>query len=105
MTAVVVAGVVLGSTGHKLTNAPIRLQVHAVYATVVFLLESVVFALIGLQLPSLVGELAPGERDWPLGVLAVAVTVIAVRLLWIFPLSAVMQHRRKDGPVSWRLPA
>jgi CPA1 family monovalent cation:H+ antiporter len=104
VTAVVVAGVVLGSTGHKLTNAPIRLQVRAVYATVVFLLESVVFALIGLQLPSLVGELAPSERGWPLGVLAVAVTVIAVRLLWIFPLSAVMQHRRKDGPVSWRLP-
>ncbi|MEU4097316.1 Na+/H+ antiporter [Streptomyces sp. NPDC026673] len=106
VTAVVVAGVVMGSTGHRLTNAPIRLQVHAVYATVVFLLESVVFALIGLQLPTLVRELDPAERGWPLaaGVVAVAATVVVVRLLWVFPLSAVMQFRRKDGPVSWRVP-
>lgn len=104
VTAVVVAGVILGSTGLKLTNAPIRLQVHAVYATVVFLLESVVFAVIGLELPTLVRELAPEEHSWPLGVLAVAATVIAVRLLWIFPLSAVMQYRRKSGQMSWRVP-
>jgi Na+/H+ antiporter len=105
VTAVVVAGVILGSTGHKLTNAPIRLQVHAVYATVVFLLESVVFALIGLELPSMVRELAPYESGWPIDVLAVAATVVAVRLLWIFPLSAVMQHRRGNGRISWRVPA
>ena len=105
VTAVVLAGVILGTTGHKLTNAPIRLQVHAVYATVVFLLESVVFAVIGLELPSLVRGLAPSERQWPLGVLAVAATVLAVRLLWIFPQSAVTQHRRKNGRISWRIPA
>ncbi|MEV4742890.1 Na+/H+ antiporter [Streptomyces sp. NPDC049555] len=105
VTAVVLAGVLIGSTGHKLASAPIRLQVHAVYATVVFLLENVVFALIGLELPSLVRALAPDERGWPLGVLAVAATVIAVRLLWIFPLSAVMQHRRGAGRISWRVPA
>ena len=105
VTAVIVAGVVLGSTGHKLANAPSRLQVHAVYDTVVFLLESVVFALIGLQLPSLVRELTPSERYWPLGVLLMAGTVITVRLLWIFPLSALMQRRTSTGKVSWRVPA
>jgi len=63
---------------------------------VVLLLESVVFAVIGLELPSPVRELSPDERGWPLGVLAVAVTVTAVRLLWIFPLSAVVQYRRKS---------
>ncbi|MEU6344055.1 Na+/H+ antiporter [Streptomyces sp. NPDC046977] len=106
VTAVVLAGVVLGSTGHRITNAPIRLQIHAVYATVVFLLENVVFALIGLQLPTLVRELDPSERGLPLvvGVVAVAATVVLLRLVWVFPLSAVMQHRRKDGPVSWRVP-
>jgi NhaP-type Na+/H+ or K+/H+ antiporter len=105
VTSVVVAGVVLGSTGHRLTNAAIRLQVHAVYQTVVFLLESVVFAIIGLELPSLIHELAPDERGWPLGVLAVAATVITLRMIWIFPMSAVMQRRRHGGPVSWRVPA
>ncbi len=61
VTAVIVSGVVLGSTGHKLSNAPVRLQVHAVYDTVTFLLESVVFALIGLELPSAVRHLARDE--------------------------------------------
>ncbi|MEU9121109.1 Na+/H+ antiporter [Streptomyces sp. NPDC048506] len=105
VTAVVVAGVVLGSTGHRLTNATIRLQVHAVYGTVVFLLESVVFAVIGLELPTLVRQLAADEGSWPLGVLAVAGTVIAVRLLGVLPLSAVMQRRRGNGTVTWRIPA
>ncbi|NUP68699.1 MAG: Na+/H+ antiporter, partial [Nonomuraea sp.] len=50
VTSVVVAGVVLGGRGEKLTTARIRLQLHAVYGTVVFLLESVVFSLIGLAL-------------------------------------------------------
>ncbi|MEU5304318.1 cation:proton antiporter [Streptomyces noursei] len=114
VTAVVVAGVILGSTGHRLTTAPIRLQVHAVYETVVFLLESIVFALIGLQLPTLVRQLATDERGWPLWVPAVAFTVLAIRLLWVFPLSALMQYRRGAGKeqgtafrdrVSWRVPA
>ncbi|MFK0292491.1 Na+/H+ antiporter [Streptomyces sp. NPDC090442] len=105
VTAVVVAGVVLGSTGHKLTNATIRLQVHAVYGTVVFLLESVVFALIGLELPPLVRQLTPDERSWPLGLLAVAGTVLAVRLLGVLPLSVIMQRRRGNGTVTWRIPA
>ncbi|ANZ21209.1 Na+ antiporter [Streptomyces noursei ATCC 11455] len=105
VTAVVVAGVVLGSTGHKLTNATIRLQVHAVYGTVVFLLESVVFALIGLELPALVRQLNVDDHTWPLGVLAVAGTVIAVRMLGVLPLSAVMQRRRGNGTVTWRIPA
>ncbi|AEW97912.1 MULTISPECIES: Na+/H+ antiporter [Streptomycetaceae] len=104
VTAVVVAGVVLGSTGHRLTNAAIRIQVHAVYATVVFLLESVVFAVIGLELPTLIHELSAADRDWPLGVCAVAATVIGIRLLGVFPLSALTQRRRASA-VSWRVPA
>ncbi|MEU1629169.1 Na+/H+ antiporter [Streptomyces sp. NPDC020096] len=105
VTAVIVAGVILGSTGHKLTNAPTRLQIHAVYDTVVFLLESVVFAVIGLQLPTQVRELAADERGWPLWVPAVAFTVLAIRLLWVFPLSALMQYRRGKDRISWRVPA
>lgn len=105
VTSVVIAGVLLGSTGHTLTSGSVRLQVQAVYGTVVFLLESVVFALIGLQLPTLVRALGPSRHDWLPGVLAVAGTVIAVRLLGVLPLSVVMQRRRGDGPVSWRVPA
>jgi CPA1 family monovalent cation:H+ antiporter len=101
----VVAGVVLGGQMQRLTNAPIRLQVHAVYGTVVFLLESVVFALIGLELPSLIRDLGAERHTWPLQALAVAGTLLTVRMLWVFPLSAAMQHRRGIGPISWRVPA
>ncbi|MCX3061709.1 Na+/H+ antiporter [Streptomyces beihaiensis] len=105
VTSVVVAGVILGNTGHRLTNASNRLQIHAVYDTVVFLLESVVFAVIGLELPALVGDLAADERGWPLWVPAVGFTVLAIRLLWVFPLSALMQYRKGTSHISWRVPA
>jgi len=104
VTSCVVAGVVLGGRGDRLTTARIRLQLHAVYGTVVFLLESVVFSLIGLALPAEVRALADGDHAWPLYVLAVAGTLIAVRLLWIAPLSAVVQRKGAVGRMNWRIP-
>lgn len=104
VTSVVVAGVVLGGRGDRLTNARIRLQLHAVYGTVVFLLESVVFSLIGLALPAQVQALADGDRAWPLYALAVAATLIAVRLLWLAPLSAVVQRKGGIHRMNWRVP-
>ncbi|MEU1516048.1 Na+/H+ antiporter [Streptomyces sp. NPDC005811] len=104
VTSVVVAGVVLGGRGDRLTNARIRLQLHAVYGTVVFLLESVVFSLIGLALPAQVQALDDGDRAWPLYALAVAGTLIAVRLLWLAPLSAVVQRKGGIQRMNWRVP-
>ena len=104
VTAVVVAAVILSTQARRLTNAGIRLQLHAVYGTVVFLLESVVFSLIGLELPALIDNLAGAARDWPVQALAVTGTLLAVRIGWVFPLSAVLQ-RRSGGRPSWRVPA
>ncbi|MFF4060210.1 Na+/H+ antiporter [Streptomyces sp. NPDC001668] len=104
VTSVVVAGVVLGGRGDRLTNARIRLQLHAVYGTVVFLLESVVFSLIGLALPAQVRALDDGDRAWPLYALAVAGTLVAVRLLWLAPLSAVVQRKGGIQRMNWRVP-
>ncbi|MGW2209762.1 Na+/H+ antiporter [Streptomyces sp. NPDC001781] len=104
VTSCVVAGVVLGGRGDRLTNARIRLQLHAVYGTVVFLLESVVFSLIGLALPAQVAALADGDRAWPLYALAVAATLVAVRLLWLAPLSSLVQRRGGMERTNWRVP-
>ncbi|MFE3169624.1 Na+/H+ antiporter [Streptomyces sp. NPDC059224] len=104
VTSVVVAGVVLGGRGDRLTDARIRLQLHAVHGTVVFLLESVVFSLIGLALPAQVRALSDGDRVWPLYALAVAATLIAVRLLWLAPLSAVVQRKGGIQRPNWRVP-
>lgn len=100
VTAVVVAAVVLGSTGHRLSSPAARLRLHAVYGTVVFLLESVVFALIGLQLPVLVPELPGSESGWLLWVIAAWGTALGIRLLWVFPTSALMRFKRAPGSVG-----
>jgi monovalent cation/hydrogen antiporter len=104
VTAVIVAGLMIGAWRSKITTAQTRLQLHSVYQTVIFLLESVVFALIGLELPTLVRELGSAGR-WPLAALAVTGTLIATRVAWVFPVWAAYQWRRGKRRPSWPVPA
>lgn len=104
VTAVVVAAVTVSALGPRLTSAYNRLQLAAVTGTVVFLLESVVFALIGLQLPGLARGLdLPAER-WLVPVAALTGTVVLMRLVWVLPLVAVVQARAREA-VTWAAPA
>jgi Na+/H+ antiporter len=109
VTAVVVASVALGTQAARLTNAHIRLQVGAVYETVIFLLESVVFSLIGLQLSVLIRDLSDAERAWPLQALVITGTLIATRALWVFPVHWAFHRRPEDDRgarwPSWEVPA
>ena len=100
VTAVIVTGLVIGGRRERITTAQSRLQLHSVYQTVIFLLESVVFSLIGLQLPILIRDLSHGQA-WPAEALAVAGT----RILWVFPLSAVVQRRSGVRRPTWPVPA
>ena len=102
--AVIVAGLAIGARRERITTAATRLQLHSVYQTVIFLLESVVFSLIGLQLPALIRALSHAEA-WPAEALAIAGTLIATRILWVFPLSAVTQRRSGTRRPSWAVPA
>jgi NhaP-type Na+/H+ or K+/H+ antiporter len=102
VTAVIVAGLAIGARREQITTAQTRLQVHSVYQVVIFVLESVVFALIGLQLPTLVRALGTGT-PWPAAALAVTGTLIAVRVAWVFPLSVLA--RRRSGTVRAAWPA
>lgn len=99
VTAVVIASLVVGTRAGRRTAPRSRLQVDAVYDTVIFLLESVVFALIGLQLPVLVGDLPASQGTWPVAAAVVAVTLILVRVAWVFPLGALTQGRTSAGPL------
>ncbi|MFJ7244361.1 Na+/H+ antiporter [Kitasatospora sp. NPDC098652] len=103
ITSVVVAGVLLGRSGHRLSDAHIRLQVQAVYAVVVFTLESVVFSIVGLELPTLVRDLPKGSGWWPLQALALAAVLIAVRVVWTLPLTRAVKPTRSR--LSWRVAA
>jgi Na+/H+ antiporter len=104
VTAVVVAAVILGTQVTKVTNAHTRIQRHAVYETLIFLLESTVFGLIGLELPVLVRELPAADRLWVLPVLAITATLVATRFLGVFPLSAAAQLRAREHRLSLRVP-
>jgi monovalent cation/hydrogen antiporter len=102
VTAVIVAGLAIGSRRVEITTAQTRLQLHAVYQTVIFVLESVVFSLIGLELPTLVRELGRAG-PWLVAALAVTGTLIITRVAWVFPLWAFAQRRRGRRP-SWPVP-
>jgi monovalent cation/hydrogen antiporter len=104
VTAVVVASVILGTQATRLSSPQTWLQLGAVNQTVIFLLESVVFGLIGLQLPALIHDMSGVDASWPLQAVAITAALMLIRILWVFPLSAVVQHRGGSRP-NWQVPA
>jgi Na+/H+ antiporter len=86
--AVVVAGLILGARSTTTQSAASRVIERILWRTVQFLLESIVFLVIGLQLRDLLGDAVRSETaNGLVAVVCVLVllTVIAVRLLWVFP--------------------
>ena len=81
-----------------------RRQMIAVWDLFVFLLNGLVFILLGLQLPSILGAIA----DRPASTLAgyailVSTVVIGVRILWVFPAAylprLLSRHLQKPAPM------
>jgi CPA1 family monovalent cation:H+ antiporter len=106
--ATVSAGLVLGWYAPEVFSAITRIRGEAVWQTVIFLVNVVIFVLIGLQLPFVLRAL----RDYPVGSLlswcvAVSVGVIAIRMLWVFP-SAYLPRmlfrkiREREPKPSWQ---
>ena len=83
--AAVTTGVYVGWHTPVLTTPVMRLQTQAVWEILIFLLNAVLFLLVGLELPDVVDRiqsLSAGEAiGWGL---LVSVTVIVVRLIWQF---------------------
>jgi Na+/H+ antiporter len=82
--AAVTVGIVLGWRAPEISTATMRLTGFAVWEILVFLLNALLFVLIGLQLPLILDGLA-GE---PAGTLllqaaVVSLTVILTRIVWI----------------------
>jgi monovalent cation/hydrogen antiporter len=83
--AVVTTGLYLGHRAPVLMSAQARLQSQAVWSVIEFLLQGVVFMLIGLQLPDLVDGLAGADVGAVAGAAAaVSVVVILTRMVWVF---------------------
>jgi CPA1 family monovalent cation:H+ antiporter len=83
--AAVTAGVYLGWHTPELTTAQVRLQGVAVWEIVQYLLNALLFVLIGLQLPVVVeglGDVSASRLVWYAAL--VSLTVIALRFVWVF---------------------
>lgn len=107
--AVVVVALYLGHRSWQVGFAT-RLQEHAVWKMIAFLLESVVFALIGLQVPFVLENLGPyGVGQAVLYALGVFAVVVAARFVWVYPATFVPRAlfpriRQREPDIDWRSP-
>ncbi len=109
--AVVVAGLLLGHRSPVIQEAAARMFERTIWSAVQFLLEGVVFLLIGLQLRRLLADLESsdvGLGETVAAGLAVLVAVIVLRLVWVFPATylprLVPSIRRADPNPPWQVP-
>jgi len=94
--AVVAAGLFLSRRSTRFFSPAVRLQAYAVWDALTFVLNGLVFVLIGLQLPVVVS----GIREIGLGRMiaagaAFSALVIALRLIWVFPAARLSYFIRR----------
>ena len=106
--AVVTTGLYLGRKSPRITSSGTRLQGFATWELITFLLNGLIFILIGLQLGSVVENLdAYTAGQLFLYAVLVSLTVILVRILWVFPATYLPRRlsrsiRERDPSPSWR---
>ncbi|MFE0808308.1 Na+/H+ antiporter [Streptomyces sp. NPDC058848] len=106
--AVVVVALFLGHRAWEVDFAT-RLQEEAVWKMVAFVLESSVFALIGLQLPVVLkglGDYEGADAAWY--AVAVFLVVAVTRFVWVYPATFLprlsARVRAREGDLSWKGP-
>jgi CPA1 family monovalent cation:H+ antiporter len=106
--AAVSVGLYLGWHGSELTTPQVRMQLGALWDVLQFLLNAVLFVLVGLQLPGMLDRLQ-GESTLELvrdGAL-VSLAVILTRLVWVFVFTylprAWRRLRERDPLPGWRV--
>ena len=94
--AVVATGLYLGWESPETTRADVRLQAQAFWQTLIYLLNGMVFVLIGLQLPEILSRME--EHWWPRPLyeaIAINLVCIVVRIVWIFSGAYLPQLSRR----------
>jgi Na+/H+ antiporter len=106
--AVVVAGLYLGWRSPEISSSRVRLQAYPVWEMVVFLLNGIIFVLIGLQLPEVTGGLGRYSfRELCSLALRLSAAVVVVRIIWVFVAAYVPRWvsrklRARDPYPGWR---
>ena len=106
--AVVTAGLLIGWRAPEVTSFRTRLQGGPVWDMIEFLLNGVVFILIGLELPEILHRLSGrsiSQLIWHATVISVA--VVLVRILWVFPATYLPRLmfpslRARDPSPAWQ---
>jgi monovalent cation/hydrogen antiporter len=106
--AVVTTGLYLGRKGPYIISSGTRLQGYATWELITFLLNGLIFILIGLQLRSVVARLDVYSADELIFyAVLVSLTVVLVRILWVFPATYAPRWvsrrlRERDPAPPWR---
>ncbi len=109
--ATVAAGLVLGRKAPVIFPPEGRTQGVATWSTVIFVINGLIFILIGLQLPTVL----EGLDDWSTGELvwygiAISLATIALRFIWVFPATylpriLIPRINETDPKPPWQAPA
>lgn len=103
--AVLVLGLLLRDVGHEATTSHGWLLGRSVWNYADFLITSLIFAVLGYELTTVLRE-ASVSADLVLLVVAVVVTVVLFRIGWIFAVAsgwrASARRREVPVPVGWR---
>jgi Na+/H+ antiporter len=103
--AVISAGIYVGRHMAKALSPATRIQADATWSLVTFILESLVFILVGLDLPHLVQETGRDVLGRWLGFSAlITLAVIFVRMAWLWPAGAYARRAVPDRRRSFRNP-
>lgn len=107
--AVVALGLYHQRKSPEVLSPSTRLQAIAVWEIIIFLLNGLIFILIGLQLPNVlkdISEYSLATLIWY--AILISATAIVVRLLWVFPAAYIprlisRQLRDRDPYPDWKL--
>ncbi len=108
--ATVAAGIVFGWYQHVVLPAAVRMQGSAFWRTLVFVLEALVFILIGFSLRGVLERAGGFEAvltNMAPVIVGVVLAVLLARFAWVFGSDALLAALRKAGasrsrPLGWR---
>ena len=103
--AVVIAGIYYGWRAPRVLSGRMRLQAVPVWEMVLFILNGILFMLIGLQLPQVIHALPPGSATSIVKLAAlILLALVLVRFLWLFGATYLPRllnrtfHRKNPAP-------
>ena len=105
--AAVTTGLYMGWLAPQISTPQMRIQGFAVWELIVFLLNAVLFVLIGLQLPSILDEVSGIDVATLAGyALAVIAIVVGTRFAWLFTIPYLIRALdRRPSQIERRVPA